>query len=78
MDNARDYFFKTYSAAIRVNRLEALRTLIIKRGEEIKKEIDIESALEYYNLILDAAKHVDDKDGIREIKLKFEDIKKSK
>lgn len=78
VDSARDYFIKAYSAAIKVERLEALKTLINRRGEEIIEEIDLESAIKYYNLILEAAKRVDDKDGIREIKLKIEDVKKSK
>ncbi|NVM34113.1 MAG: tetratricopeptide repeat protein [Candidatus Lokiarchaeota archaeon] len=78
MDNARNYFTKAYSAAIKVNRSDALRVLIIRRGDAIIREIDLEAALKYYDLILNAAKKLNDKNGIREIKLKIEEINKSK
>ena len=77
LDNARVYIIKAYSAAIRVSRIEALKVLIYRRGDEIIDEIDFEAALKYYDLILEAAKDVNDKDGIRDINLKIKNLKES-
>ncbi len=77
MLSAREYFIKAYSAAVNVKRIEAMRVLIFKRGEEIIKEIDLEAALNYYNLLFDAAQFVNDKDGIKEIETRINNLKSS-
>jgi tetratricopeptide (TPR) repeat protein len=77
VDNARDYFTKAYSAAIKVWRTEALKVLIFRRGDAIIREIDLEAALQYYDLILEVAKKVNDKDCINDIEIKIENIKTS-
>jgi len=76
MDNARDYFTKAYSAAIKVSRIEALKVLIFRRGDAVVREIDLGAALQYYGLILEVAKQVNDKNGIREIELKIKELLK--
>lgn len=57
-----------------MDRIEPLRILIFRRGVEIKKEMDLEAALNYYNLMLKATKSVNDKKGIKEIELQSKKI----
>lgn len=75
-DNARDYFLKAYSAAVNVGRIEALKVLIFRRGESIVREINLEAALHYYNILLVVVKIVKDDLGIKEIKLKIKELSK--
>ena len=53
-----------------------MRVLIFGRGVEIKKEMDLEAALNYYNLMLKAAKSVNDKKGIKGIEFQSKKISK--
>jgi len=76
MDNARDYFVKAYSVAIKVKRTEVLKVLIFRRGDDIVKEIDLEAALDYFNIMLGVAKIVKDDKGREEIELKVKDLLK--
>lgn len=75
-ENAKVYFEKAYFAAQNVERTEAFKILMFRRGGAIVKEMDLESAIKYYDLIKLAAKKVKDLEGIKEIELKVKDLSK--
>jgi len=75
-ENAKEYFEKAYLAAKNVQRMEAFKILMFRRGGAIVKEIDLESSIKYYDLIKQAAKKVNDLEGIKEIELKVKDLAK--
>ncbi len=72
--NSKDYFLKAYSAAINVGRLEALRVLIFRRGEEILEELDSEVAKTYFTLLLEIANQLKDNEIARTIELKLKEL----
>jgi len=76
LNNARDYFSKAYSAAVNVNRIEALEVLILRRGEAIAREKGNNAALNYYQTLLEAAKNIKGIRGIKELELKVKELSK--
>lgn len=76
IEQAKDYFKKTFLAAVNVDRLEALRVLIHRRGEEIVEEIDLKAALNYYNIILEVVKDTNNTKLVEEIELKIKEFSK--
>ncbi|MFX1327025.1 MAG: tetratricopeptide repeat protein [Promethearchaeota archaeon] len=74
IDNARDYFMKAYLTAKNVSRIEALKVLLFRRGDEIVREINIKAALNYFSIMLDVARKVNDNKGIIEIELKIKKL----
>ncbi|MFW9785370.1 MAG: hypothetical protein ACFFFB_24025, partial [Candidatus Heimdallarchaeota archaeon] len=73
-DNARDYFLKAYSAAANVDRIDALKVLIFRRGEAIVREEGKNVALNYYQILFNVAKSVKDIRGIEELELKVKEL----
>ncbi|MFX0037414.1 MAG: tetratricopeptide repeat protein [Candidatus Hermodarchaeota archaeon] len=74
IDNARDYFMKAYVAAKNVSRIEALKALLFRRGDEIVREIDLKAALDYFSILLDVARKINDDKGLIEIELKIKKL----
>ncbi|MFX0024061.1 MAG: hypothetical protein ACFE9S_17165 [Candidatus Hermodarchaeota archaeon] len=74
--NALEYFKQTFVAAEKVERIKPLMVLIHRRGNEIVEEIDVDAAINYYRLMIDAAKPITLVDGIEEFEIKIKDLSK--
>lgn len=74
--NALEYFKKTFVAAEKVNRKKPLIVLIHRRGDEIVEEINAESAVNYYNLMINAAKSIKYLEAIEEFEIKIKNLSK--
>jgi tetratricopeptide (TPR) repeat protein len=74
--NALEYFKKTFIAAKKVDRKKPLIVLIHRRGNEIVEEIDIDTAINFYNLMIEAAKVINFSEAVEEIEIKIKELSK--
>lgn len=74
--NALEYFKQTFIAAEKVERIKPLMVLIHRRGNEIVEEIDVDVAINYYRLMIEAAKPITLVDGIEEFEIKIKSLSK--
>ncbi|MFX0007111.1 MAG: hypothetical protein ACFFA7_01070 [Promethearchaeota archaeon] len=74
--NALEYFKQTFVAAEKVERIKPLMVLIHRRGNEIVEEIGVDAAINYYRLMINAAKPITQVDGIEELEIKIKRLSK--
>ncbi len=75
-ENALEYFKKTFVAAEKVDRKKPLIVLIHRRGNEIVEEIDLDTSINFYNLMIEAAKVINFSEAIEEFEIKIKDLSK--
>jgi tetratricopeptide (TPR) repeat protein len=75
-DIALKYFKKTFAAAEKVHRIKPLMVLIHRRGDEIVEEIDLDAAINFYNLMINSAKSIGFLEAIEEFKSKIKKLGK--
>lgn len=72
--NSLDYFKKAYHWAISVNRVEQLKVIIFRRGNQMIEAKDTEKVIAYYELVLESAKKEGDLESTKEIEKEIKNL----
>lgn len=72
--NSLEYFKKAYHWAISMNRVEQLKVIIFRRGNQMIKARETESVITYYELVLESAKKGEDLEGAKEIEKEIKNL----
>ncbi|MHA2289510.1 MAG: hypothetical protein ACXABG_12060 [Promethearchaeota archaeon] len=69
-----NYFKKAYTWAIDMNRVEQLKVIIFRRGNQMVNANETENVNKFYGLVLESANKTGDIEGAKEIENKIKDL----